>query len=67
VPRGAGGAAAASGDLGIYLNVRNSVTASALVWHPGGEPTYRPCGIAGFDHVYGPWYVARTAHVVCLA
>jgi hypothetical protein len=66
VPRGAGSPSDADG-LGIYVNVRNSVTASALVWHPDGEPTYRPCGISGFEHVFGPWYVAKTAHVDCFA
>src|SRR3954453_14143433 len=52
-------------DLGIYLNVRNSVRAQALVWHPGGKPAYVPCGIRGFEHVYGPWYLALTSHQFC--
>jgi hypothetical protein len=65
LPRGAAGIARLPDDLGIYLNARNSVTAQALVWHPGGKPRYLPCGISGFDHVYGPWYVAKTAHVAC--
>jgi hypothetical protein len=64
-PRATGSGPGSSADLGIYLNVRNSVRAQALVWHPGGKPTYVPCGISGFDHVYGPWYVALTAHQIC--
>jgi hypothetical protein len=65
VPHGAGGTAGTSKGLGVYLNVRNSVRAQALVWHPGGKPTYVPCGISGFDHVYGPWYLALTSHQIC--
>ncbi len=65
LPRGTANVDRSLDDPGIYLNVHDSVTAQALVWHPRGRPTYVPCGISGFVHVYGPWYVAETAHVVC--
>jgi hypothetical protein len=36
-----------------------SARVESLVYHPGGPPTYRPCGVSGFDHVYGAWYVTK--------
>ena len=66
VPRSPGSGDGSAADLGIYLNVRNSVRAQAVVWHPGDKPTYLPCGISGFEHIYGPWYLALTSHQICL-
>jgi hypothetical protein len=53
-------------DTGVYFGVHNSARTDALVWHPGGPPSYLPCTVSRFQHVYGPWYVAVAARRSCL-